>query len=84
MLYIILNRLFAKFFEVLKINNLCIPESFNSNIPHQLFDCIITFENSQLEKANSKGDFVVQNLVLNVNFNYFWYTKKKSESKIYI
>ena len=28
-------------------NNLCIPESFNTNITQQLFDCIITFVNSK-------------------------------------
>ena len=28
-------------------NFLCIPESFNTNISHQLFDYTITFENLQ-------------------------------------
>ena len=29
------------------IKNICIPESFNTNISHQLFDYTITFVNSQ-------------------------------------
>ena len=32
----------------------CTPESFNTNISHQLLDYTITFE-------NSKGDFVIKN-----------------------
>ena len=39
---------------------LCIPESFNTNISHQLFDYKLTFENSQRENTNSKGDFVLK------------------------
>ena len=41
----------------------CIPESLDTKILHQLFDCIITFMNSQsgqLETTNSKGDFVIK------------------------
>ena len=38
-----------------------IPESFNTNISHQLFDCKRTFVNSQCKNANSKGDFVLKN-----------------------
>jgi hypothetical protein len=34
----------------------CIPESFNTNISHQLFDYTITFVNT-----NSNGDFVLKN-----------------------
>ena len=42
--------------------NLCIPESCNKNISHQLFDYqIITFVNSQHENKNSKYDFVLKN-----------------------
>ena len=41
------------------MNNICIPENFNTNISHQLFDYIITFENSQHQNTYSKGDFVV-------------------------
>ena len=29
------------------LNNLCIPENFNTNISHQLFDYSINFVNSQ-------------------------------------
>ena len=36
----------------------CIPESFNTNISHQLFKYKITFMKSQLENTNSKDDFV--------------------------
>ena len=38
-----------------------IPESFNTNISHQLFDYKIAFVSSQLENTNSKGDFVLKN-----------------------
>ena len=34
----------------------CIPESFNTNISHPLFDYKITFVNYQHENTNSKGD----------------------------
>ena len=39
-------------------NIIYIPESFNTNISHQLFDYKITFVNSQHKNINSKGDFV--------------------------
>ena len=42
-------------------NFFCIPESFNTNISHQLFDYKITLLNSQHENMNSKGDFVLKN-----------------------
>ena len=49
----------------------CIPESFNTNIPHQLLDYKITFVISQFENSNSKGDFVIKNrfetVVLNIS-----------------
>jgi hypothetical protein len=53
---------------------ICIPESFNTNISHQLFDYTITFENSQHYNKNSKGDFVLQKPVLNARFEDLWYT----------
>ena len=37
-------------------NKLCIPESFNTNILHKLFEYTITFVNSK-----SKGDIVLKN-----------------------
>ena len=40
---------------------LLIPESFNTNISHQLFDYKITFKNLQHEHTNSKSDFVLKN-----------------------
>ena len=39
----------------------CIPESFNTNIAHQLFDYTIIFVNSQCENTNLKGDSVLKN-----------------------
>ena len=39
----------------------CIPESLNMNILHQLFDYKITFVNSQRENINKKGDMVLKN-----------------------
>ena len=38
----------------------CILESFNNNILHQLLYYKIIFVNSQLENANSKGEFVLK------------------------
>ena len=52
---------------------ICIPESFNMNISHQLLDFEITLVNSQLEKTNSKGDFVLK--PVKCLFKEFWYTK---------
>ena len=54
---------------------ICIPESFNTNISHKLFDYTITFVNSQPQDTNSKGDYVLKKLVLNVCYKDFWYTK---------
>ena len=39
----------------------CIPERFNTNISHKLFDYKITFVNSQQENTNSNGDYVLKN-----------------------
>ena len=51
------SSLIVIYFEIIRI-----PESFNSNkISHQLFDYRITFVNSQHQKTNSKGDFVLKN-----------------------
>ena len=44
----------------INLKDICMPESFNANISH-LFENKITFENSQHENANSKGDFVLKN-----------------------
>ena len=43
------------------IKPICIPESFNTNISHQLFVYKITYVNSQHKNTNSKGDFVLKN-----------------------
>ena len=43
------------------MKNICIPESFNTYISHQLLNNKITFVNSHLENTNSKGDFVLKN-----------------------
>ena len=42
------------------VTKIFIPESFNTNISHQLFNYKITFVNSRHEDANSEGDFVVK------------------------
>jgi hypothetical protein len=39
---------------------ICIPESFNTKISHQLFDYKITSVNSQHENINLKSDFVLK------------------------
>ena len=49
-----------------------IPESYNTNISHQLLDYTITFVNSQQKNTNSKGEFVLKSPVLNVRFKDFW------------
>jgi hypothetical protein len=38
----------------------CIPENFNTNISHQLFDYTIIFVNPQHWNINSKGDFILK------------------------
>ena len=55
----------------LKVSNLliCIPESFNMNISHQLFDHTTTFVNT-----NSKGDFK-DLLYTKLNPIQIWYDK---------
>ena len=53
-----------------KHNNFGMPESFVTNISHQLYHCEITFVNSQHENTNSKGD-----LYSKTGFKDFWYTK---------
>ena len=50
----------TKTFLMSTFNTFCIPESFNTNISHQLFDYIITFVISQHYDLNSKGDFVLK------------------------
>ena len=44
-------------------NFICIPESFNTNISHQLFDYIITCKFTALEHKFKRG-FLTQKLVL--------------------
>ena len=41
----------------------CIPESFNTNILHQLFDYTITLVNSQRQNTNSNGIFVPKKMI---------------------
>ena len=38
----------------------CKPESFNTNISHELFKYNITFLNLQHENKNSKCDFILK------------------------
>ena len=58
---IILNLKTSDSWHIYKIIHFYIQESFNTNISHQLFDYKIIFVNSQLENANSNGDFVLKN-----------------------
>ena len=45
-----------------KVHNiLSIPESFNTNISHQIFDYTTTFVNFQHQNTNLKGDIVLKN-----------------------
>ena len=54
-------------------NYFCLPESFNKNISHQLFDYTITFVNSQHLNTSSKGDFVLKNMFKR-SLKVFWHT----------
>ena len=49
------------YYKIILQNNLCIPQSFNTNITYLLFGYIITFMNSQHKTTNSKSDFVLKN-----------------------
>jgi len=51
---------------------LYIPESFDTDISHQLFDYTITFVNSAL--SNTNGNFV-HKTGFKRSFKDFWYTK---------
>ena len=64
-------------------NSICIPESFNTNISHQVFDYKITFVNSQYENSNSKV-ILYSKAGFKRSFSRFRLNKNKSESKIYI
>ena len=57
-----MHVVYIKFQEInIRRKNFCMPESFNMNISHQLFDKTITFVNSQHKNTNSKGDFLLKN-----------------------
>ena len=58
----------------------CIPESFNTNISHQLFEYKITLVIPQHKNAKFKGDFYSKT-GLNVCLKDFWYTKIKLRQK---
>ena len=78
----------ANNFEYLNLNKEVvtnIPESFNTNISHQLVDYIITVVNLQHKNTNLNGD-LYSKPVLNIRFKVFWYTKKelKVEKPLYI
>ena len=53
---------------------LCVPESFNMNISHELFDYTITFVNPQHQNTNSQGDFK-DLLYTKLNPIQIWYDK---------
>ena len=55
------NKCFVKINVLLiKENTFSIPEGFNTNISHQLFNYTITFVNSQHTNSNLKGDFILK------------------------
>ena len=60
-------------------NSISIPDSFNTNILHQLFKYKIAFVNSQHEKTNLKGDFVIKNRFKRFVLRFMVY-KDKSDS----
>ena len=60
--------MFNKNVGILAYNFVCIPESFNTNISHQLFDYKITFVNSQRKNTNSKGDFKLKTWFENIYY----------------
>ena len=63
---------------ILLFNGICIPESFNANISHQLFDYTIIFVNSQYQNTNAKGD-LHSKTVLKRSFLRFLVYKNKSD-----
>ena len=58
------------------LNNICIPESFNMTISHQLFDYLHNYlcEFTALEQK-FKRSYYTHKPILNVRFKDFWYTK---------
>ena len=48
------------YYQYKYIINICLPESFDMDISHQLSNCKITFVDSQHENTNSKGDFMLK------------------------
>ena len=73
--------IFLKILKSLLVFNIfCLPENFNTNILHQLFDYTLTFVNSHHQNTNSKCDLdskTFNNQELHIH-------QTKSESKIYI
>ena len=51
------SKIHTQIIQRVSKNIFCTPESFNTNISHQLFDYTITFVNSQQENTNSEGDY---------------------------
>ena len=60
---------------------ICIPERFNTNISHQLFDYTIIFVNSQQWNTNSKGDLILENYFERLSKRFLVY-KNKSDSEL--
>ena len=60
----------------LYLNKLCILESFNTNISHQLFDYKLIFMNSPHKNTNSKGDFIFKKNGLKLSLKDLWFIKK--------
>ena len=50
---------------------------------HQLFDCKVTFVNSQRENTNSKGNFVIKNRFETVVLKISGIQNKSESKKIY-
>ena len=66
----------------INFNFYCLPESFNTNISHKLFNYIMTFVNSQREKTNSKGDFIHKNRFETFVLKTFDIKKNKLDSDL--
>jgi hypothetical protein len=72
----IIDNLYKRNLVLKKIKNIiCIPESFNTNIWHPLFDYTIIICKSTALEHKFKRWFFSQKPVLNVRFKDFWYTK---------
>ena len=73
------HKLKRKKYFLVKTKIFCIPESFNTNISHQVFDYLITFVNSSsrtpIQKVILFSKTSFRFLVYKINPTQIWYDK---------